>query len=77
MIERCGMVLRGLGRDLAAPLELGDQRVVARELLELTLPHAVGAAVAHVRQAHLVAVDLGERERGAHARRDSSATARS
>ena len=61
------MVLGGLRRDLAAPLELGDERVVAGELRELAVAHAVRPAVAHVGEAHLVAVHLGERERGAHA----------
>ena len=60
------MVLGRLRRDLAAALQLGHQRVIARELLELAVAQAVGAAVAHVREAHLVAVDLGQRERGAH-----------
>ena len=50
------MVLGGLRRDLAAALELGDQRVVARELLERAVAEQVGAAVADVREADLVAV---------------------
>ena len=61
------MVLRRLGSDLAAPLELRDQRVVAGDLLELAVAHAVGAAVADVAQAHLAVVDLGRRQRRAHA----------
>ena len=61
------MVLSRLRRDLAAALELRDERVVVRELLELAVAQAVGAAVAHVSEAHLVAVNLRQRERGTHA----------
>ena len=61
------MVLGRLRRDLPAALELGHQRVVARELLELAVAEAVGAAVAHVAEADLVAVHLGGGQRRAHA----------
>ena len=62
-----GVVLGRLRGDLAGPLELGHQRVVAGDLLELPVTHQVGPAVADVTQAHLAARDLGRRERRAHA----------
>ena len=61
------VVLGRLGRDLAAALELRHQRVVAGELLELAVAQAVGAAVADVAEADLVAAHLGRGERRAHA----------
>jgi hypothetical protein len=60
-------MLGRLGGDLPGPLELRHEGVVARELLELAVAQPVGAAVAHVSEAHLVAVDLRQRERRAHA----------
>ena len=72
------VVLGGLGRDLPAALELGHQRVVARELLELAVAQPVGAAVADVAEADLVAGHLGRGHGRAHARgATSSVTARS
>ena len=71
------MVLGGLRRDLAAALELGHQRVVARELLELAVAEAVGAAVAHVGEADLVAVIFAAVSVVPIPRWDSSDTARS
>jgi hypothetical protein len=61
------VVLGGLRRDLPAALELGDQRVVARQLLELSVAQPVGAAVADVPEADLVPGDLGRGDRRAHA----------
>ena len=55
------MVLGRLGGDLAGALQLGDQRVVARELLERAVAKQVGAAVADVAEADLVAVDHARR----------------
>ena len=46
--ERCGCTSASLGRQLAAPHELGDERVVVGQLLELVVAQQVGARVADV-----------------------------
>ena len=71
------VVLGRLRRDLAGALELGDQRVVARELLELAVAQAVGAAVADVAEADLAVGDLGGGQVVPMPRCESSVTASS
>ena len=46
--ERCGWTCGLLGGELAAPHELGDERVVVGQLLELAVAQPVGARVADV-----------------------------
>ena len=60
------MMLGGLGGDLAGALELGHERVVSGELLELAVAEAVGAAVAHMAEADVVADHLYRGQRRAH-----------
>ena len=61
-------VVLGLARgDLPRPLQLGHQRVVAGELLELAVAQQVAAAVADVAEAHAVGADQRGGQRGAHA----------
>ena len=62
------VVLGVLGGDLAAALQLGHQRVVVGELLELAVAQPVGAAVAHVRHGHPVALHHRRGEGRAHPR---------
>ena len=53
-----GVGLGLLGRELAAADELGDQRVVLGQLLELAVADQVGAAVPHVGEIQLVVEDV-------------------
>mgnify|MGYP003694337079 CR=1 FL=1 len=46
--ERCGCALRFLGRELAAPHQLGHERVILRQLLHRAVADQVGARVADV-----------------------------
>ena len=57
--ERCGCTSASRGRQLAAPHELGDERVVVGQLLEPVVAQQVRARVA----------DVAERRRGRRARR--------
>ena len=62
------VVLGLLGRQLAAADELGDERVVVRDLLELAVADEVGARVADVADRDDAVLDERERHRRAHAR---------
>ena len=57
-----------LGGELAAALELGRERVVVGELLDLPVADAVGARVADVADRDEVVLDERDRDRGAHPR---------
>ena len=60
--DRALRVLLGLlARQLALPAQLLDERVVARELAQLAVAEQVGAAVADVDDADLVARDAARR----------------
>ena len=60
--------LRLLGRELAAADELGDQRVVLGQLLELPFADQVGARVADVADRDAAVLDERDRHRRAHPR---------
>ena len=61
---------RLLGRELTAPHELGDERVVVGQLLELPVAQPVGARVADVPDRDLpVGLEHRDRHRRAHPRR--------
>ena len=66
--ERCGWRLRLLGRELAAPHQLGDERVVLGQLLQLAVADQVRARVADVPERDL--------RRSRRARRSSSCPCR-
>ena len=66
MIERCGWFSAASGVSWPAALELGDQRVVVGQLLELAVAQPVGAAVADVGEADGVVVDHRRGQGGAH-----------
>ena len=62
------MALGLLGRELAAADELGDQRVVLGQLLELAVADQVGARVADVADRDVAVLDERDRHRRAHPR---------
>ena len=65
--ERCGWTSASCGRELAAPDELGDERVVVGQLLEPVVAQQVGARVADVADRDRpVVLDQRDRHRRAH-----------
>ncbi len=60
---------RLLARQATGALELGDQRVVVRELLQHAVAQEVRARVADVAEHHVIAVEQRRRDRRPHARR--------
>ena len=63
-----GMLHRFLGREPALAHEFVDQRVVVGQAQQLAVAQAVGAAVAHMRDRHLLLAYVDGGERRAHAR---------
>ena len=61
--ERCGCTSASPRRQLAAPHELGDERVVVGQLLELVVAQEVGARVADVAERDDAVRRLDERDR--------------
>ena len=75
--ERCGCTSRLGGRQLAAPHELGDERVVVGQLLELVVAQEVRARVADVAEDDAaVGLDERDRHRRAHAARSAASVRR-
>ncbi len=67
--DRALRMLDGLlGRELALADQLVDERMVVGQAQQLAVAQAVGAAVADVRDRHLLGADVDGRERRAHAR---------
>ena len=61
------MHARFFGGDLTSFDEVGHERVVARDLLQVSFVQKVGARIAHLRDEQAFAFEHGCGERGAHA----------
>ena len=73
--ERCGWTSASSGESSPAADELGDERVVVGQLLELAVADAVGARVADMADRDAVVLDERGGHRRAHARAAASSLA--